>query len=81
LASSGSRRRTDGARQVRPISPVCYRNPKIVVPGQPCASILYLKVDEAPPFGARMPLDGPPFWTEDEIQRLHDWIAEGAGDN
>ncbi len=54
---------------------------RIVVPGAPCASIIYLKVDEAPPFGSRMPLGGPPFLTQDEIGLLHDWIAEGAADN
>jgi hypothetical protein len=50
----------------------------IVVPGMPCASILVQKVSEAPPFGARMPLDGPPFLTADEVQLIADWIAEGA---
>jgi hypothetical protein len=54
---------------------------RIVVAGQPCESIMYLKVDEAPPFGSRMPLNGPPFWTADELKLLHDWIAEGARDN
>jgi hypothetical protein len=54
---------------------------RIVVPGDPCNSILYQKVSDGPPFGSRMPLNGPPFWTADEIQLLHDWIAEGANDN
>lgn len=54
---------------------------RVVVAGEPCASILYLKVDTAPPFGSRMPLNGPPFWTPDEVNLLHDWIAEGARDN
>jgi len=54
---------------------------RIVVAGDPCSSILYQKVSDAPPFGSRMPLDGPPFWTADELQLLHDWIAEGANDN
>lgn len=54
---------------------------RIVVAGQPCASILYLKLDTAPPFGSRMPLNGPPFWTPDELNLLHDWITEGALDN
>jgi hypothetical protein len=54
---------------------------RIVVAGEPCASILYQKVDEAPPFGSRMPLGGPPFFTEQELDLLHDWIAEGAADN
>lgn len=54
---------------------------RIVVAGEPCSSILYQKVDDAPPFGSRMPLNGPPFWSSDELQRLSDWIAEGAQDN
>lgn len=53
----------------------------IVVPGQPCASILLQKVGQAPPFGARMPLDGPPFLTAEERQVIADWIAEGAEDD
>ena len=55
--------------------------PQIVIAGQPCASILYQKVSDAPPFGSRMPLSGPPFLTSDELQLLHDWIAEGAANN
>lgn len=52
----------------------------IVIDGQPCESILFQKVSEAPPFGSRMPLGGP-FLTPEEIQLFHDWIAEGARDN
>jgi hypothetical protein len=54
--------------------------PQIVIDGEPCASILYQKVSPAPPFGSRMPLNGPPFLTASELRLLHDWIAEGAGD-
>jgi hypothetical protein len=54
---------------------------KIIVAGEPCSSIMYQKLSDAPPFGSRMPLNGPPFWTADELQLLHDWIAEGASDN
>ena len=50
----------------------------IVRPGDPCASVLVQKVSETPPFGGRMPLDGPPFLTATDRQVLHDWIAEGA---
>ncbi len=49
----------------------------IVVPGQPCDSFLLLKVTDGVPFGARMPLDGPPL-APGQIQQIHDWIAEGA---
>lgn len=54
---------------------------KVIVAGEPCASIMYQKLSDAPPFGSRMPLNGPPYWTPDELQLLHDWIAEGAKDN
>ncbi|HYU15034.1 MAG TPA: hypothetical protein VEL05_03155 [Candidatus Acidoferrum sp.] len=53
----------------------------IVLPGRPCESILVQKVGQAPPFGARMPINGPPFMTADEVQLLSDWIAEGADDD
>lgn len=52
----------------------------IVVAAQPCDSVIYQKVYEAPPFGSRMPLGGP-YWSDDELALLHDWIAEGAADN
>lgn len=54
---------------------------QIVVAGQPCRSIMYQKLSISPPFGSRMPLNGPPFWSADELRLLHDWIAEGANDN
>lgn len=54
---------------------------RVVVAGEPCSSILYQKLSDSPPFGSRMPLAGPPFFTTDELRLLHDWIAEGAGDN
>lgn len=55
--------------------------PQIIVAGDPCSSILYQKLSDTPPFGSRMPRSGPPFWTTEELQLLHDWIAEGAIDN
>jgi mono/diheme cytochrome c family protein len=51
---------------------------RVVVPGQPCASALVQKLGPAPPFGARMPLSGPPFLDDADLQLVHDWIAEGA---
>ncbi len=53
----------------------------IVVPGAPCSSALYQKLLAGPPFGARMPLDGPPYLSATELNLFHDWIAEGAQDN
>jgi hypothetical protein len=52
----------------------------IVVDGRPCESILYQKVGDAPPFGARMPRGGAPLAAQD-LALLHDWIAEGAFEN
>ncbi len=53
----------------------------LVVPGEPCDSVLYQKLLPGPPFGGRMPLDGPPYLSNRELQLIHDWIAEGALDN
>lgn len=54
---------------------------EIIVPGDPCRSLLLQKLGTTPPFGSRMPLDGPAYLTEDELALVHDWIAEGAEDN
>lgn len=54
---------------------------RIVVPGSPCSSVLVQKVSAGPPFGSRMPQDGPPFLSDRELRRLQDWIFEGALDN
>ena len=54
---------------------------QIVVPGEPCASVLVQKLGLAPPFGARMPYNGPPFFTAEERRLVEDWIAEGAHDD
>lgn len=53
---------------------------EIVVPGQPCESLLVQKLADGPPFGGRMPLDGPAVSDLDQ-QLVRDWIAEGAHDN
>jgi hypothetical protein len=53
----------------------------IVVSGKPCSSILWQKVSAGPPFGARMPFDGPPFLGAEQRRILADWIAEGAREN
>jgi hypothetical protein len=53
----------------------------IVVPGDPCKSLIVQKVSSAPPSGARMPPSGPPYLSPPEIALLSDWIAEGAHDN
>lgn len=55
--------------------------PDIVIPGEPCRSLLVLKVSPTPPFGSRMPFDGPPTLDAETRQRIADWIAEGAEDD
>jgi len=53
-----------------------------VVPGQPDDSYIIQKISSASPkFGNRMPLDGPPFLSQNEIQLIRDWIEQGAPDN
>jgi hypothetical protein len=54
---------------------------EIVVPGNPCGSVLYQKLMPAPPFGSRMPYNGPPFYSPQDRAVLRDWIAEGARNN
>lgn len=53
----------------------------IVVPGSPCDSILWQKISPGPPFGSRMPFNGPPFLDAATRRLIADWIAEGALDN
>lgn len=52
----------------------------IVLDRQPCASVLWQKIGPAPPFGVRMPKGKTPLPGAD-IDRIHDWIAEGALDD
>lgn len=54
---------------------------RIVVDFMPCQSILAQKIETAPPFGRRMPYNGPPYLMASDIQLVQDWIAEGARDN
>jgi len=53
----------------------------IVIPGDPCSSLIVQKLESTPPFGSRMPLDGPPYLEPEEIMLIRDWIAEGAMEN
>ncbi|MEO8699744.1 MAG: c-type cytochrome domain-containing protein [Kofleriaceae bacterium] len=52
----------------------------IVIPNDPCGSILFQKIGDAPPFGARMPRNAQPLARADQ-DLIHDWITEGALDN
>lgn len=53
----------------------------IAIPGDPCDSTIVEKIGPSPPFGVRMPKDGPPYLTAEDAQTIVDWIAEGAHDN
>jgi hypothetical protein len=55
--------------------------PRIVVASEPCNSILLQKIGRTPPFGSRMPLNGPPYFSAEEQLLVRDWIAEGAANN
>lgn len=50
----------------------------IVIPGKPCESALVQKLQGDYFTGLRMPKDGPPFWSDAQVQLVIDWIAEGA---
>ncbi len=51
----------------------------VVIPGNPGASLLVRHIEgrERP----RMPFDGPPYLSDDEIRLISDWIAQGAPDD
>jgi hypothetical protein len=55
--------------------------PRIVVASEPCNSILLQKIGRTPPFGSRMPLGGPPYFSAEEQLLVRDWIAEGGANN
>ena len=50
----------------------------MIVPGNPAGSAFVQKLRGQFYIGARMPKDGPPFWSEAQIQLVERWIAEGA---
>jgi hypothetical protein len=54
---------------------------RVVIAGKPCESVLVQKLGVTPPFGSRMPFNGPPYFTTAEIALVRDWIAEGALNN
>lgn len=54
---------------------------RVIIPGSPCDSILVQKLGPTPPFGSRMPFNGPPYFSAEELTLVKDWIAEGALDN
>jgi uncharacterized membrane protein len=60
-----------------------------VVPGKAAESLLVQKLGEKPPFGDRMPLDpkkkkgelSTKKLSDEEIQLISDWVAQGAKNN
>jgi len=55
---------------------------ELVRPGAPEASYLLKKVrGDADISGARMPLDGPPFLSSQQIAGIEGWISAGAPNN
>jgi hypothetical protein len=52
-------------------------NGVVIVPGKPCESAIVQKLQGTFNVGARMPKNGP-YWGNDKIQLMIDWIAEGA---
>lgn len=51
----------------------------VVIPGNPGASEIVRRIrGQSRP---RMPLDGPPFLSDEEIRLIVDWIAQGAPDD
>ena len=50
----------------------------MVVACDSAGSVLHQKLTPMPPFGLRMPLDGPPYLTPAQIDVVGQWIDEGA---
>jgi hypothetical protein len=53
----------------------------VLTAGNANASNLFLKTTGQPPFGSRMPFDGPPFLSLEAQTAIRDWIDQGAPDN
>lgn len=58
-------------------------NGPVIEPSKkPRENILYQKVAfNPPPYGLRMPMDGPPFLDEQELKYIWNWIDDGAKNN
>jgi hypothetical protein len=53
-----------------------------VIPGNPSGSYLIQKLEGAPDIvGLRMPRNGPPFLTTEQIALIRQWIQNGAPNN
>ena len=55
----------------------------LVTPSDADNSYIVVKIVESDPqrLGARMPQDGPPYLSDEEIQAIRDWITAGATNN
>lgn len=57
-------------------------NWKLVTPGNPETSLLYLKISsDSPPVGKRMPWDQGPAPNAEQTESIRLWIAQGAENN
>jgi mono/diheme cytochrome c family protein len=54
---------------------------QIVVAGDACSSVLLQKLEAGPPYGSRMPLSGPEYLDDEDLELISDWIVEGGHDN
>jgi hypothetical protein len=53
---------------------------RYVVPGDPDSSLLLQKLEEAPPWGERMPLQFE-LLSHAQQERIRQWISDGAANN
>ncbi len=51
---------------------------EVVVPFNAEKSGIVQKLKGVYPFGTRMPKNGPAFWSDEDIQKVVDWINQGA---
>lgn len=85
--ASGGLDLTDGSSYASLVGQPTFQSPAIpprwrVLASQPDSSYVVQKIVSASPKqGNQMPLDGPPFVTQSDIDRIIDWITNGAADD
>ena len=75
---------SDGIAWANIVSVASAEDPNLnrVTPGDPDNSYLVLKLEGDPRIiGDRMPQDGPPYFSQAEIDVIRQWILDGAMDN
>ncbi len=79
MLDMGSTRAAAYAALVGPssTSALCGTRGRLVVPGSPSTSLLYLKLLAAPPCGDRMPQGGSAL-SATQVEMVRSWIAAGA---